>query len=52
MPPVPMEPTAELRAAANHLRQMYVALIDQGFTSGEALTICGYAIAANAAGGQ
>lgn len=36
-----MEPTADLRQMANVLRQMYVALTDEGFSSTEALTIVG-----------
>lgn len=42
----PVEPSAETRQAANALRQMYVALIEQGFTQDEAMGIIGISIAA------
>ena len=47
----PIEPSAEMRQLANVLRQMYVALLDQGFTVPEALQIIGYTLAANAGKG-
>lgn len=37
----PIEPRADLRQAANELRQMYLALIQEGFSEREALTIIG-----------
>lgn len=42
----PMEPSADLRASANQLRQMFVALTTEGFTSNEALVIIGTILAA------
>lgn len=33
------EPSADLRMAASALRQMYIALIQEGFTEAEALHI-------------
>ena len=42
----PMEPRADLRAAANELRQMFIALTSEGFSPPEALVIIGTIIAA------
>jgi hypothetical protein len=42
----PIEPRADMRASANELRQMFIALTSEGFTSQEALTIIGIIIAA------
>lgn len=47
-----IEPSAELRIFANMLRQMYIALQQEGFTTPEALTIIGHCIAANTGGGH
>jgi hypothetical protein len=44
-----MEPSAELRAAANGVRQLYVALTREGFDDRQALIIVGQVVAA---GGQ
>lgn len=46
----PVEPSADLRAFASIMRQMFVALVDQGFTEQQALTIIGQAIVANRPG--
>lgn len=43
----PMEPSADLRQAANMLRQTFVALCAEGFTKQEALVIIGQILAAN-----
>lgn len=43
----PEEASAEMRTAARALRDMYVALIAEGFTVSEALTIIGHAISGN-----
>lgn len=48
----PIEPSADLRNAANFLRQMFTALINEGFTEQQALTIVGQAIQANIGGGK
>lgn len=40
------EPAAEQRKFAAILRQMYVALVQEGFTSAEAMQIIGTTIAA------
>lgn len=50
MPPV--EPSADLRQMASLLRQMFIALTNEGFDERQALTIIGQAIAAGAAGGS
>lgn len=47
----PIEPAAELRVFATTLRQLYLALMQEGFTEREALVIAGQSIAA-AAGRQ
>lgn len=44
----PQEPNSAARAAAAMLRQYHLALLQEGFTRTEALTIVGYAIAAAA----
>lgn len=41
----PTEPTAELRAAANALWQMFVALQSEGFTERQSLVIIGQVLA-------
>lgn len=50
-PNAPQEPSAEIRTAASALRQMYVALTNEGFTEHQALVIIGHALAAGQAGG-
>lgn len=47
----PIEPSADMRQAAAHLRGMYVALTLEGFTSTEALTIIGAILASQQGGG-
>lgn len=39
--PIKIEPTADHRAAAKTLYQMYVALIDEGFAESQALSLVG-----------
>lgn len=48
-----MEPSANLRQFASAARQMFIALVNEGFTERQALSIVGTAIAAsiNSAGG-
>lgn len=41
---VPVEPSADLRQFASTLRQMYVALLAEGFTENEALAIIGHTL--------
>ncbi len=41
------EPSADLRQMASFLRQMYVALINEGFTEREAVAVLGTVIAAH-----
>ena len=43
----PIEPSADLRQLASILRQTYLALVQEGFTQQEALTIIGQILAAN-----
>lgn len=40
----PEEASAEMRQMARVFRDMYVALVAEGFTAAEALTIIGHAI--------
>lgn len=40
----PTEPSADLRQFASFLRQMYVALLNEGFVEREAFAIVGYLI--------
>ncbi len=47
-----IEPSAALRQAAKGLREMYVALTNEGFTPAEALAIIGYAVSASIRGGK
>lgn len=42
----PIEPAADKRQAAYELRQMYLALTQEGFTEREALAIIGQILAA------
>lgn len=50
----PVEPSADLRQFASGVRQMYVALINEGFTERQALAVIGTALAAsiNSSGGD
>lgn len=41
-----LEPSADMRQAAHGMREWYVALTDEGFSSRQALTLLGQAIAA------
>jgi len=45
-----MEPNADMRAMANAARQMFVALVDEGFTEEQALILLGQTITANIRG--
>jgi hypothetical protein len=42
----PQEPSADLRAAASSVRQMFVALVNEGFTESQALAIVGHILVA------
>jgi hypothetical protein len=44
---IPCEPSAEHRQAAAQLRQMFVALVNEGFTEHQALVIIGQMLATN-----
>ena len=44
--PAPQEPTADNRQFARMMRDMFVALVLEGFTNGEALVIIGQAMTA------
>jgi hypothetical protein len=46
----PIEPSAELRVLASTLRQMYLALVAEGFTTTEAMTIIAETIRASLGG--
>ncbi len=46
-----VEPSADLRRYAHFLRQMFVALTEQGFSEQQALAVVGHVIHANLAGG-
>jgi hypothetical protein len=41
-----MEPSADLRTAANMLRQTFIALTMEGFTEAQALMVIGHILAA------
>jgi hypothetical protein len=41
----PMEPSAEMRKGANRLRQLFIALTNEGFTEKQALVIIGQILA-------
>lgn len=45
-----VEPSAEMRDAAHKLREMYIALLMEGFTEAQSLQIVGYALAGNGGG--
>lgn len=42
----PVEPSADKRQVAHELREMYLALRQEGFTKTEALTVIGQILAA------
>lgn len=46
----PIEPSADKRQAAHELREIYVALIAEGFSEREAVAIIGHILAAGAGG--
>ena len=48
----PVEPSADLRQLASMLRQTFVALTSEGFSTQEALVIIGQILAANSPGGS
>ncbi|MCX5066664.1 hypothetical protein OOJ91_12320 [Micromonospora lupini] len=50
----PVEPSADLRQFASGVRQMFVALVNEGFTERQALAVIGTALAAtiNSSGGE
>ena len=41
-----MEPAADLRQSANMMRQVYIALVDEGFSEQQALVILGQMLSA------
>lgn len=43
----PQEPSSDIRQAARGIREVYVALTQEGFSSQEALVIVGQILAAN-----
>lgn len=47
-----VEPSAEIRNAAHMVREMYVALLMEGFTEAQALQIIGYSLSGSAGGGK
>lgn len=42
----PIEPSANMREMANNLRQMYLALVYEGFTEQQALIVIGQILGA------
>jgi hypothetical protein len=46
----PIEPNADIRVFAKTMQQMFVALVQEGFTERQALIIIGQILAANAQG--
>jgi hypothetical protein len=48
----PVEPNAQMRDLANSLRQLYIALVEQGFTEAEAFQIVGVTVAASLGGAK
>lgn len=44
----PIEPRSDVRVAARELREIYIALIQEGFAPHEALVIIGQMMAVNA----
>lgn len=49
---VPIEPRGEIRTAIHAIREVYLALLAEGFTEAEALTIVGKMLQAAMLGGQ
>ena len=47
MTPAPIEPAADIRQMANALRQVFLALMAEGFTEQQALVLIGQILAAN-----
>lgn len=47
-----VEPSAEMRSAAHGLREMYIALLLEGFSETQAIQIIGYSISGNTNGGK
>lgn len=41
----PIEPSADMRELAHNLREMFIALVAEGFSETQALTIIGHALA-------
>lgn len=52
MTTIKKEPSADLRSLASTIRQMYVALLDEGFTEQQALIIVGQMLSSANAGGS
>lgn len=50
MSKIPVEPRADLRQAAKELRQMFIALTQEGFDERQALVIISQILAAQAGG--
>ena len=48
---IPMEPAADMRVLANTIRQVYVALMQEGFNNQQALVIVGQILAGQMKGG-
>lgn len=48
--PQAFEPPVDMRMAARQLRNLFIALLKEGFDERQALAIVGYAISANAKG--
>jgi glutathionylspermidine synthase len=46
----PREPSAELRKAASQLHQMFIALLQEGFTEAQALQVVAAILQANGGG--
>ncbi|MFJ1539284.1 hypothetical protein ACIODS_12145 [Micromonospora chalcea] len=47
-----VEPASDIRQFASVMRQMFVALRNEGFSDREALSVIGQVIAANISGGR
>lgn len=47
-----IEPSADIRKAAHQLREMYIALLLEGFTEAQALRMIGYAMSGGSNGGE
>lgn len=52
MSTAPYEPSADSRQLARALRDVYMALVLEGFTETQALTVIGHCLIANAKGNQ